>query len=74
MLRNFWRKTLGKEDVQKPEQSGWEFNYAMDFVRQTFTVKTWQCIIIVRISSTRKKELVKMATKLSHPEMFMLIC
>ncbi|KJR44850.1 hypothetical protein UF75_4773 [Desulfosporosinus sp. I2] len=24
MLRNFWRKTLGKEDVHKPEQSGWE--------------------------------------------------
>lgn len=56
MLRNFWRKTLGKEDVQKPEQSGWEFNYAMDFVRQTFTVKTWQCIMTVRISSIRKKE------------------
>lgn len=35
MLRSFWGKILGKEDVQKPVQSGWEFNYAMDFVRQT---------------------------------------
>ena len=60
MLRNFWGKILGKEDVQKPVQSGWEFNYAMDFVRQTLQYeqsKQDQIIILEYMSRIIKEDL-----------------
>ncbi|KJR47369.1 Fip [Desulfosporosinus sp. I2] len=34
MFESFWRKTFRKEEQLKVQPS-WEFNYAMDFVRQT---------------------------------------